>query len=416
MKLALLHAELSSSSRLESLQISQLIEGYQSLNHPSQTFSLAPDVDYLNIRKICSSLVDQKVDRIIFLTKSAATFKIIEQMSLIGFTGSFVFHLDGQFIFDAKEWGHLAKINCHFVCRSKRSLELVKSFLKNKKQASLLGPVTEVVSLEKDNQKIREKLKIANDELVFLFVGNISRQQHVIELTSLMLKFCAQISPKVNLWLCGQFKDEGIPLVGKTELEFEHYQSWLKLCHDSPHGHKIAYLGDLDLPELQEVYAQADWGMFVGSDPAQDLDAHALEALSHGLPCVLSNWGGHSDLMHEKYVRSLAVEVKGFHLSPDLKRLTKDLFLMLNQNVRPDDATRAACSKYYQDKFGTSFSPKVLEQILSQCDPFSGFNQQMITLAAAFERNPYAPFVDVTSYGGYNQEFEEIYASYFGDS
>ena len=416
MKLALLYAELSSSSRLESLQISQLIEGYKSLNHSSKTYSLEPEIDYLNIRKICHSLIEQNTSHVIFLTKSAATFKIVEQLALLNFKGSFIFHLDGQFIFDAKEWSLLGKIKCHFVCRSKKHLKFIQSFLQNKNQATLLSPVTEVASLKTTKRELRAKLNIGDDELVFLFVGNLARQQHVIELTSLMLKFCAQISPKINLWLSGQFKDEGIALVGKTELEFEHYQSWLKLCHDSPHGHKISYLGDLDLPALQEVYAQADWGIFLGSDPAQDINPYALEALSHGLPCVLSNWGGHSDLDHEEYVRNLAVEVKGFHLSPDLKRLTKDLFLMLNQGAKASSTNRTNCSKYYQEKFSSNFSTGDLEKILSKTDSFAGFTEQMDTLAAAFERNPYAPFVDVTSYGGYNQEFEEIYASYFGDS
>ncbi len=416
MKLALLYAELSTSSRLESLQISQLIEGYKSLNHSSKTYSLGPDVDYLKVRAICHALIEQNTDRIIFLTKTAATFKIVEQLELLNFTGSFVFHLDGQFIFDAKEWSLLGKVNCHFVCRSSKHLKFIQSFLENKDQASLLVPVTEAVSLKTPKGELRKELNIGEDELVFLFVGDLSRQQHVIELTSLMLKFCAQISPKINLWLCGQFKDEGIALVGKTELEFEHYQSWLKLCHDSPHGHKVSYLGDLDLAELQEVYAEADWGIYLGSDPAQDINPYALEALCHGLPCVLSNWGGHSDLNHDEFVRNLAVEVKGFHLSPDLKRLTKDLFLMLNKGAKVDSAFRASCSKYYQEKFPSHFSSSNLEMILSKTERFAGFAQQMDRLTAAFERNPYAPFVDVTSYGGYNQEFEEIYASYFGDS
>tara|TARA_R110000868_G_scaffold180754_1_gene421410 strand:+ start:7111 stop:8331 length:1221 start_codon:yes stop_codon:yes gene_type:complete len=404
-----MHSELSSASRL-----SNLIDCYDSTDLKKQIYSFSESDQYLDIRNLAKVIIEQDFERVIFLSTSSIVFNYIDLLVQLGYCGSFIFHVDENFVASSKQWIKLSDLDCHFVCSSNRQLEFVRSFLSEPAQASLLSPVVKKNIELVAASKLRKKMNIADDELVLLYHGDLSRQQHIIELTSLVLKFCAQISPKVNLWLCGQFKDVGIPLVGKTELEYEHYQSWLQLCRESPYGHKVVHLGEVESDQLADLYAGADWGVFLGSDPAVDFDHAALCALSHGLPCVLSDWAGHSDLVFDGFVRTLPVKVSGFHLSPDLKRFTKDLFLMLNKSSRSSSDVKSSCAKHYQTSFSSANASVQLKKILNIKKPFKGFNLRMEQLAAAFERNPYAPFVDVTSYGGYNQEFEDIYASYFG--
>lgn len=332
-----------------------------------------------------------------------------------------VFHAYGDFAVDARQWLRLDECfktrPVRIFAASTRQQKFLQNLVSDPSSVSLLPflPDTETFKFQEGvGQQLRLERKVADDEWIFFYSGRLSRQKHILELTSVFDRFISQIFPKAQLWLAGEFDDLGIPYIGRSELPFEHYQHWLALKKQSKASDRIHYLGKLAPSELTRYAQAADWGIFASTHNDEDFGLAPLELLLAGTPCFLTDWGGYADFLGPGHTRTIPVDIKNFMLTPDMPRMTKELFVLTSTRKREEASARRARSDHYHGIFSQQKMAQELELGLNFKTNFAGFSENMERLVAAITRNPYAPFVDVASFGGYNKEFEDLYAPYFG--
>lgn len=358
---------------------------------------------------------------LVFPSHRPHPYDFISRYSTYNQTTPLVFHAYGDFAIDARQWARLES------CFKTRSVRIYAASTRQQKFISNLvrdSACVELLPFLPDDKnfvfkagvgdELRKERGISDDEWVFFYSGRLSRQKHILELTSVFDRFISQIYPKAQLWLAGEFDDLGIPYIGRSELPFEHYQQWKSLVNASPAKNRIHYLGNLPSRELARYAQAADYGVFASTHNDEDFGMAPLEVLFSGTPCFLTDWGGYADFFSAGHTRTIPVDLRNFMLTPDLPRLTKELFVLTSTSQRDDHAKRAARSKHYHQLFSRDALAQKLQTSLVAKKTFAGFSESMKTLVSALNRNPYAPFVGVSSFGGYNTEFEELYASYFG--
>lgn len=386
-------------------------------------YVLPQDASLDVIDALAKKVAGTKYDALVFPSHQPHPYSFLSRYDLYDDSTALVFHCYGDFSIDARQWDRLSTIfkkrSVRFFAASTRQLKFLQTLMQDPSIVSYLPFLPDVKTFRYQpglGEKLRKERGINDDEWVFLYSGRLSRQKHILELTSVFDRFISQLYPKAQLWLAGEFDDLGIPYIGRTELAFEHYQHWHALRESSSAKDRIHYLGNLSASELASYAQAADCGVFASTHNDEDFGLAPLELLMCGTPCFLTDWGGYADFVEPLHTRTISIDMKNFLLAPDMGHLTKQLFVLTATTKRPSHHQREECASYYHSKFNQRELCKLLKHGLKKPAAFSGFSQNMERLVAALERNPYAPFVDVTSFGGYNKEFEELYAPYFGRS
>lgn len=424
MKLALFLPDGNCLNEVEKKRFSSLVGAYESQVSLKLTkFTFPEELSLNQIDELAKTVNKGGFDALVFISSKPHPAAFLRRFTDLGFRNDLIFHVDGNFTQDVLAWESLTAVlkmnKVKFITISQRHLLFVQSLFQNEKNVSYIPPSLDssvVNNNYEPGELLRKQRGIKNNEWIFLYNGDLSRQKHIIELTSIFGRFISEINPNAQLWLNGKFDDQGIPYVGKSELSFEHFQQWQQVKNESAASDKIHYLGNLSGNELKPFLMAADWGVFPSTCNNEDFDFAALEALFSGLPCLLSDWGGNADLAHIKDTRLVPVKMENFHLSPDFTRLTKEIFLITTATKRPTVQEKTQRAQRIEKEFSLAKSSEQLLVELKLLSPFEGFTANMQKIARAYKRNAYAPFVDVSSFGGYNSEFEELYAPYFGRS
>lgn len=181
-------------------------------------------------------------------------------------------------------------------------------------------------------EKTRNELSLENNETVLMYAGRISFQKNVHQLIKLFNQYNESIqNKKLKLIICGEIDDLN-PHTDETGQKFglakELFET--ELQKSSTH---VIYLGQLNHDRLIKMYQAVDGFISLSTHFGEDYGFAVAEALGHGLPCFLSQWGGYRDfasLPQVQFVHPIYSEREFIFGFDDFKKF--DFFKSENRN------------------------------------------------------------------------------------
>ena len=170
--------------------------------------------------------------------------------------------------------------------------------------------------IEDQASTLKQKLNIAEDRKVLIFVGRLVSEKGIKELVEAFLGLPVD---EYQLVLLGDYEDERDPVPHKIKLKIR----------ESPNIHPVGFQQD-----IRPYLAMAD--IFVFPSYREGFPNVVLQALAMGLPCIVSNINGCNEVIKDGY-NGLIVESKSTKgLKNALQRLLNeyDLLLELRGNAR----------------------------------------------------------------------------------
>ncbi|PIK14025.1 glycosyltransferase family 4 protein [Halobacteriovorax sp. JY17] len=323
-----------------------------------------------------------------------------------------IIHIFGDFTLQAAEWlsaeEQLKEFNIKFICASDAQANLLNKLLNNPKNIeSHFFPLRDGAHhfSQEMRESTRERLKIHENELVFIYTGRLSMQKNVIELISMMNELKRTFQLKFKLLVAGPFDDLGIPYIGQYSQEGAYCTRWMKQV---PNVDFVHYLGSLDSNELHQYYCASDCFISLSTHNDEDFGMSPCEAGATGLPLILTNWGGYSSF--KKYFSKTYLVETTFNStnssrpSPDKKSLFKTVINFI-ENFSPKERKQIEeCSLNIMRK---NLKNSIIEL---ETSPFNGFTELMTKVGARFSATKNSPFSGVR--GNYSDLYYDLYDSY----
>lgn len=408
--------------------VRNLIQSYQLTAVESQIEYLKVEADfsyYLAVMK-AKKIKESKFDFIIWADHKPCSVFMLNALNRVYDIVAFedkpklLIHLFGDFVLDCLTWEtallSLNEYPVHLLVASEAQKKLVDKMFKSQNIISSVVPfpVNENIFNHQNHLKhrseIREKIKIANDDIVILYTGRISFQKNVDELVNTFLKVRNFMDKKVHLLIAGPWDDILLPflgIIGFSGSNFNHFNSAIAGKDVS----SIKFLGDLEVEDLAKVYHASDLFVSFSTYNDEDYGMSAAEALLTGLPCVLSNWGGFSTFAdYSKSVDLVSVNISEFRMKVDSKRAQKKLLAKLMQ-VSNEEFNKIKISEEAQQFLSLPAVSLKLDKIMKNKKAKNKveFTPLFYALCSLFKLSPNSPFKD-------NPEvYKEIYGDYFAN-
>lgn len=334
----------------------------------------------------------------------------------------FIIHLFGDFVLDCVGWESvevaLKNYPVHFITASDRQKKLVDMFCFGPESICSVIPfpvnesIFNVDNLVDNRQKYREKFNATND-FVVLYTGRISYQKNVDAVVKIFKSLETALNKKMQLWIIGPWDDIFLPYAGMKGFPGSYYSQFQGATSgiDFENG-QVKFVGQLAAAELLKTYQAADLFMSLSAYNDEDYGMSVAEAMSTGLPCLLSDWGGFSSFKNYfDDVELVKVELTNdgprVNIDEARKKLMKTLLVSENNLERRTlSAQKAlgfvsinACEK----KIKTT-----LEEV--RFSSFEKFTPVFYKMCALFKMNPQSPFKGRTSQ--LSEFYKEIYTNY----
>lgn len=333
---------------------------------------------------------------------------------------SLIFHVYGDFPLLSAGWlkcsSALKRFKIKWICASDSQVDLVKKFIKKGESSIYLAPFpiddSKFYFDLKIRKEARKKLNIKDDEITFIYSGRLSYQKRIQDLLVLYQLFKKHSSRPTRLLLAGPFDNLGNPYIGEHFHEGEFAQkliSYFSLL-DEDTKKSINYLGCVEEEALNRIYNSADIFVSLSTHNDEDYGMSPAEALSTGLPAVLTNWGGYSSFQFDDAVKLVPVKINQSKVSIDIntKVFHKEVsdFSLRMEALR---ANRASMALKNSRRINIKKVGKSLEDILeAEFESFKGFTPFMNKFNQIFKTAK--PFVSQQPV--YSDFYKEIYESY----
>lgn len=232
------------------------------------------------------------------------------------------------------------------------------------------------------------------DQKLFLYSGRISFQknvQHLMELFSIHTK----TNPKSRLIIAGapdNLNWREIPRANYNNYAGEVFFEKLQTLQNA--GVPVTYLGRLQFAELMEVYNGCDHFVSLSTADGEDFGLSVAEALSVGLPCSLSAWGGYKEFNSLTQVKLSQVELRERSIGIDLDQFLQTL------NTTPSDRNANEASFHLWKKKRMEESLAILKKFKPA--RFNGFKQNFATFCTEQEQT-----------GEFFEQYKEFLSAYW---
>jgi glycosyltransferase involved in cell wall biosynthesis len=176
--------------------------------------------------------------------------------------------------------------------------------------------------------------KDADQTLDFIYAGRILPQKNLTAVIDFLERLQIQTARRITLTIAGEFEYlDNHTVGGPTVLGEEFYRLASPL-----RGVEVRFVGHQDRSSLGRLYREADFYVSFTTYHDDEFCRSAIEALLHGLPIVVTRWGGHGDLLKLFPDRCIGISVTptddGFELELEDDRL-EDLLKKKEQGRVP---------------------------------------------------------------------------------
>ena len=186
-----------------------------------------------------------------------------------------------------------------YICASDRQRRMIAYFENEGESVSSVVPFpvnTEIFKFSATSRaQVRKRLGISSDKKLLLYTGRLSLQKCIIRLLEEFHQLVREGNHDLCLALAGPYDDLGgmtsnirIPVSYYFHQVQEKLRSLPKKIQE-----KIFFLGDLEVKDLTQIYSAADLFVSISLHHDEDYGMCPGEALSSGLPCILTDWGGY---------------------------------------------------------------------------------------------------------------------------
>jgi glycosyltransferase involved in cell wall biosynthesis len=214
----------------------------------------------------------------------------------------FYFHIYGDYLRQVDLWlsleGVLLGRRVAFILPSRAYLSVVQKTLSSSSNASMVP-----YALTSPHSTC-SKQHPTTDRIIFIYSGRISKQKKLSEAIHTLEHLQQKTTKKIELWLAGG-NDDSDNIFNSTPAMLG--ENFLNLRQ--PFKISIINHGHLSKNELHKIYKSADFYISFSKYHDDDYCLSPIEALSTGLPVILSEWGGHLDL-----IENFPAQVKGISL------------------------------------------------------------------------------------------------------
>jgi len=303
-----------------------------------------------------------------------------------------VFHIYGDFTYYAPEWEELLRLTqgcrVRIYCASHRQMRLVQSFLRTSPNTIQYCPFavnSEFYNFSESlRHQARRKLNLEGGDFVLLYTGRISLQKNVKMAIEEAFRFFAKARRRLHFVMAGDFDNLAAPFFGIHHEEGQYFQEIENLRMQIPVSQgRVTWAGSLEAEELRNVYHAADGFISLSLHHDEDFGMSPAEALSCGLPAVLSDWGGYTSFAG-KNDRAFLVPVKvdndGHFFSQ------RDLAVAFENTYRVSrlDGEQMSLRNAAAEKFSAQFSIDAVTNVLesSMAEPIEG---QVLDVSAHFK-------------------------------
>ncbi|MBL7713916.1 MAG: glycosyltransferase [Bdellovibrionales bacterium] len=219
---------------------------------------------------------------------------------------------------------------------------------------------------ESDGRKWRQKWGIRDDQKVYLYTGRVSYQKNVHHLVNLFSEWKSKdavlvIYGKSDNGGCRQ-NPQGVYLHYASEIFFE------SLNQAEASGVRVIYPGFAEEAELNHAYLGSDVFVSLSTSIGEDFGRSVAEALSLGLSCVLTAWGGYKDFGDIPGVRTIPIQLKDEGLDID----TRNFFQQME--VAPEKKEKVA--EAFLRKWSLDAQAELLRKLYDKPGFFEGISSK----------------------------------------
>jgi glycosyltransferase involved in cell wall biosynthesis len=374
--------------------LDNLQAAYKLVPEQGQTFTLMKDMSQFEFLQKAKEIKKFRPEKLVILEHTASNLILILGALNIAYGESkwpdIAFHIYGEFSLEPKAWKKIDKIiqgkNITFVCASTRQSSFFRSFL-NPGSHVVTCPFPVATSRFKFNQALREQIRSKLDlknKFTILYTGRVSYQKNVvnfIESTVEFLKKSNQIAD-AKILIAGGFDNIKAPFFTQLGLAGE-YQFRFETCVakiNSQFPGLVAYLGPQKNDDLLGIYCAADCFVSWSTFHDEDFGMAPIEALSTGLPAIITDWGGYSDFGQFEFCKTIPTEIQ----STGVSILEKKYFELLQNQIASFSASadlsasRAAKNTQVAEVFSPkSVSGKLAHSLKTASPHFYGFNSKL---------------------------------------
>jgi glycosyltransferase involved in cell wall biosynthesis len=258
-----------------------------------------------------------------------------------------------------------------------------------------------------DRIKVRKRLGLKSSDRLIIYTGRISLQKNVHLMLQEFVKITQQSNKEIYFYIVGSYDDLGGDVTGLLTPLGWYYQKIKNALAEVPQEvrQRIRFFKFLGAEEIRELLTAADlyWAMSLHHN--EDFGMSVAEALSLGLPAVVTDWAGYSSFARDGIdcgVANVRLGKKG-SIYIDSDSFVKKSLKYLEQDRDSKIYLNAA------NNFKQHFSVKAVGLKLKAIDKndyatFSGFKNHVKDL-------PKKLFIDMIP--SKKSFYEKIYKGYF---
>lgn len=331
-----------------------------------------------------------------------------------------IIHIFGDFPLYAKAWLDLSPtlngLSLKFVCASEAQQKLVESL--TTESTGLVDfipfPVDTSFYCFDPRQLATARAEFnLGEQFTFLYTGRISHQKQVIELIHNYASFAQVSDVPTKLLIAGPFDDLGAPYLNYAPCANSYFMRYQRLLSrlDNLHLGSIEYIGNLGRDKLRQAYHAADCFVSISTHNDEDFGMAPAEALSCGLPAILSDWGGYKSFKLPQIAEAcqlIPCSINEERIDVSANLLIKNFWRSIS--TRYSLPKRHDLSQIYCGHLSLASTQARLEACLNSPDIlFAGFTQKFERLVKSSEINNGA-FSEKKNI--YNQFYRDFYAPY----
>jgi glycosyltransferase involved in cell wall biosynthesis len=351
-----------------------LLSAYSQQLSPVELVSLKDDdrISYQVTREIIS----EKPSAISFVDHRLSPMELLRFQDFVNFLREekikLLIHVYGSFIERLQEYKLVASIlqgvDVTFLTGSGAQQKVVESFLMPFGSSVVTLPfplkVEDYAFSSEARDATRQRLGFNNSDQLVLYLGRISFGKNV-ELALHAAQVAREKNPALKFLVAGPFDDWSLPFSRKDFAShgysagvFTHTMKKL-----DPNGDWIRYHPPIPRDELQNIFSAADTLISLSTQRGEDFGMVVPEALSAGLPCLITAWGGYQEFKFSPLVQYAPVILQQ-EVAVDLTSTIQWL-----ETFKPND--RLASSDLVESHLGVTVTSERLKEILAR--PFVAF-------------------------------------------